>query len=107
MARYKVTSHYNTRGPDGQVLGWTRGTVVDLDDATAEWVERDCVGLLVPVVEVAETVEPETPAEVPNDVPDASALAADEAADDEDEKPVADAQPDRQDRSHRVGRRRH
>lgn len=118
MAKYRVTYHYSTRGPDGQVLGWTKGTVVDIDDATAEWVERDCAGLLAPIVEVPEAVEPETPAvvEVPNDVPDAASadVAEDPApaeeegeAEAETEADDATAQPERRDRSHRPGRRRH
>lgn len=113
--RYKVTGYYNTRGPDGQVIGWVKGTEVELDDAVAEWVQRDCAGLLVPLDQPAEEVAP--PVEVPNDVPDAAALAtADEAAvadddlEDEVDAPAVEGResgsPER-DRSHRAGRRRH
>lgn len=122
MAKYKVQYHYNTRGPDGTVLGWTKGTVVELDDAIAEWVERDCTGLLVPVVEVPEDAEPDGDAPPPAEPVEAIvefAPAADEASADEpaaSEEPegneaepepeVTDEAPQR-DRSHRAGRRRH
>lgn len=61
MARYIVQARYGSRR-DGQQYGpWAKGTEVDLSEADAAWVNRDCPGVLVAVVEK----EPEAPTPEP------------------------------------------
>ena len=53
MARYTIAHAYRS-SRDGVAFGpWEAGETVDLEDADAEWLERDSPGVLVP--------EPEAP----------------------------------------------
>lgn len=79
MARFVVAHRYASRR-DGQQFAWTGGEVVELDDADAEWVNRDSPGVLSPIEFEAKEPEPvpvvdasvaETPA------PPAAAVAPD------------------------------
>lgn len=112
MARYKVLYSYSSRGPGHESLGpWTVGAEVELEDAVAEWVNRDSAGTLAPVVAAVEvTSPPPPPAEVPNDVPAAVVEASlpGDGDGDEDESSSADppAGPPQRDRPYRSGRRR-
>jgi hypothetical protein len=68
MKRYTVKQHYHSAWGD-----LTRGTVVELDDATVEWLLRDSPGVVEPV----EALPPEP---LPDPIPDKSARAMDEPA---------------------------
>ena len=51
MSAYKLNHGYTSRR-DGQTFGpWEKGEVVELDQADAEWIERDSPGALSPVDE--------------------------------------------------------
>lgn len=48
MARFTVTGRYSAVC-DGQRFGpWTGGESVELSDAEADWINRDCAGILEP-----------------------------------------------------------
>lgn len=63
MAAYRVGGRYSSRR-DGQDFGpWLGGETVELTEADAEWVNRDCEGLLTEVVDepAPAAAEPDTP----------------------------------------------
>lgn len=51
MARYVVQGRYGSKRDGVQYGPWTKGTEVDLSEADAGWVDRDCPGILLAVVE--------------------------------------------------------
>ena len=97
MGRYVVQQRYAARGPSDQLGPWRVGTEVDLDDAVAEWVNRDSAGTLVavevpddePADELPEEPVDVAPAEEPPAVPAAVEPDEDDEEDEEEAKPAA------------------
>lgn len=48
MARYTVARRYSSYRDGRQFGPWVGGEVVELDDADAQWLDRDSPGLLTP-----------------------------------------------------------
>lgn len=61
MGRYRAARDYRASS-SGVSHGYTQGAECEVDDATAEWVNRDSPGTLVPL-DAAPEPEPEPDAE--------------------------------------------
>lgn len=87
MPTYTVRHRYGAMR-DGQRIGpWTAGMRIELDQADAEWVERDSPGALAPYEPQAEAVAVQTP--------DDEAPATAPASDPEPESaPEPDSEPE-------------
>lgn len=98
MPRYTVQHHYSAQrsGSDTRMFGpWEPGTEVELEEADAEWVNRDSADTLTPVDPATPDPDQDTPDADPDATSDTDAdsdqdAGSDTATDDAEEAESAD-----------------